>query len=148
MSFSSPKLRGHTYNRQLSQKLTTSPSAAKILIWVATGAWSGGLVQDPPCTGVCHCLHWIMSLEEGNSKIVIDMSRRSPVSAEAVEDGDPFGLLAVAHVFGIEFTACKGASRRDDGTGPVDIGAPSRGGVVQRPEFAVAQVMRALRSPS
>ena len=46
------------------------------------------------------------------------------MSTERVQDGNSLDLAAVAHVFGIEFTASKGASRRDDGAVPV--GKPVR----------------------
>src|SRR6202011_1664185 len=41
-----------------------------------------------------------------------------------IDDGDPLNLATVVHVFGIEFSASKRASRRDDGAVPV--GKPVR----------------------
>src|SRR5438128_1454802 len=62
--------------------------------------------------------------EKGASKSVISATRTPPTSAERVDDGDALDLATVAHLFEIEFTASKGASRRDDDAVPV--GKPVR----------------------
>src|ERR1700730_10809052 len=93
-----------------------SESAAKSLLRVADGlvrrAGFGGRRAGEVCV---------------TKKVILRSSsatRTPPASPERIDDGDPLNLATVVHVFGIEFSASKRASRRDDGAVPV--GKPVR----------------------